>query len=139
MATNMHYGAPKIIFQYAEALRKNMTAAEKTLWDRLCKNQLGVRIRRQHPMLTYIADFYCHAVKLVIEIDGEIHLVEENKSYDIDRDVTMNEHGIEIIRFTNYEVMNEIDTVVEKIRKKIDKLRLLPQASKGEERDPSPL
>jgi very-short-patch-repair endonuclease len=46
----MHYGATMEIFQIAESLRRDMTAAEKILWDRVCKNQLGVRIRRQHPV-----------------------------------------------------------------------------------------
>ena len=48
-----------------------MTVTEKIIWDRVCKNQLGVRIRRQHPVWKFIADFYCHEVKLIIEIDGE--------------------------------------------------------------------
>ncbi len=70
MITNMHYGASKTIFQYAEVLRKNLTEAEKIVWEKLCKNKLGVRIRRQHPIYKYIADYYCHELKLVIEIDG---------------------------------------------------------------------
>ena len=64
MATGMHFGASKAIFQYAEALRKKMTEAEKIIWKRLCKNQLGVRIRRQLPVWKFIADFYCHELKL---------------------------------------------------------------------------
>jgi very-short-patch-repair endonuclease len=83
MCTNMHYGASKIIFQYAEILRKSMTDAEKIIWERLCKNQLQVRIRRQHPIYKYIADYYCHELKLVIEIDGGIHLTKESREYDI--------------------------------------------------------
>lgn len=55
MSTNMHYGAPKRIFQHAEELRKNMTQTEKIVWDKLCKKQLGVRIRRQHPIGNYVA------------------------------------------------------------------------------------
>ncbi len=87
MATPMHYSASKTIFQYAEVLRKNMTETEKVVWERLCKNQLGIRIRRQHPIYKYIADYYCHELKLVIEIDGGIHLLKENKEYDINRDL----------------------------------------------------
>ena len=86
----MHFGASKTIFQYAEILRNNMTDAEKIIWKKLCNKQLGVRIRRQHPIWIYIADFYCHELKLVIEIDGGIHLKKENKEYDIDREVTLN-------------------------------------------------
>lgn len=123
MATNMHYGASKIIFQYAEALRRNMTETEKILWERLCKNKLGVRIRRQHPIYKYIADYYCHELKLIIEIDGEIHLSKENKEYDISRDITLNEFGIQIIRFTNEQVINGLDQVIIEINKKIEELK----------------
>ncbi len=122
MATAMHYGASKAIFQHAEVLRKNMTIAEKIVWERLCKNQLGVRIRRQHPVWKYIADYYCHELKLIIEIDGEIHLLKESKEYDVGRESTLNEFGIEIIRFTNDQVINEIELVIEEITEKIKNL-----------------
>ena len=120
----MHYGASKTIFQYAQVLRKNMTIAEKIIWERVCKNQLGVRIRRQHPVWKYIADYYCHELKLIIELDGEIHLLKENKEYDIGRAIFLNEFGIEIIRFTNDQVINETDFVIEAIEKKISELKL---------------
>lgn len=123
MATGMHYGASKTIFQYAEVLRKNMTEAEQIIWERLCKNQLGVRIRRQHPVWKYIADYYCHELKLVIEIDGGIHLLKENKEYDIGRETTLNEFGIDIVRFTNDQVINEIEHVIEVITEKITELK----------------
>jgi len=119
----MHYGASKIIFQYAETLRKNMTQSEKIIWEKVCRNQLGVRIRRQHPVWKYIADYYCHEVKLVIEIDGDIHLSREIKEYDINRDVTLNEFGIEIVRFTNNEVVSGIDKVIIEIKQKIEELK----------------
>ncbi len=124
MVTNMHYGASGIIFQYAETLRKNMTPAEKIIWERVCRNQLGLRIRRQHPAWKYIADYYCHEVKLIIEVDGEIHSTKESKAYDINRDVTLNEFGIEVIRFSNEQVINEIDYVIDQIKKKIEELKL---------------
>ena len=111
------------IFQIAERLRRDMTATEKIIWDRVCKNQLGVRIRRQHPVWKFIADFYCHEIKLVIEIDGGIHLLSENKEYDISRDIILKEFKIEILRFTNNEVINEPDLVIEKIRKTIEALK----------------
>ena len=123
MRTDMHYGASKAIFQYAEVLRKNMTVAEKIIWERLCKNKLGVRIRRQHPLWKYIADYYCHELNFIIEIDGGIHLSNENKEYDIGRDITLNEFGIEVIRFTNDQVITEIEHVIEVIEEKITKLK----------------
>ncbi len=66
----MHYGASKLIFQRAEELRKFPTHEEQIVWGYLADNQLGVKFRRQHPLLLYVADFYCHSLKLVIEIDG---------------------------------------------------------------------
>jgi cyclase len=131
----MHYGASKQIFQNAYALRKDMTEAEKKLWERLCKNQLGVKIRRQHPLLNYVADFYCHQVKLIIEIDGGIHLVKENKEYDKSRDEVMTQYELKILRFTNNDVLNDIDNVVGKIKNTIKELNVvatLPPTPKGE-------
>jgi len=79
----MFYGAKPIIFERAKALRQNLTKAEKALWDILRKKQmLGLRFKQQHPISIFIADFYCHAIKLVIEVDGNIHNTEENKNYD---------------------------------------------------------
>ena len=124
MSNDMHYGASKTIFQYAELLRKNLTEREKIVWEKLCKKQLGVKIRRQHPIWKYVADYYCHEIKLVIEIDGGIHLSKENRECDINREVTLKEFGIEIIRFTNDEIINDIDNVIEQIRIKIKELKL---------------
>ena len=112
------------IFQIAERLRRDTTATERIIWDRVCKNQLGTRIRRQHPIWKFIADFYCHEVKLVIEIDGGIHLRSENKEYDISREIILKEFQIEILRFTNDEVINEPGLVIEKIKRTIELLRL---------------
>ena len=112
------------IFQIAERLRRDMTVTEKIVWDRVCKKQLGVRIRRQHPVWKFIADFHCHEVKLVIEIDGGIHLLPENKEYDIGRDIILKEFQIEILRFTNDEVIKETGLVIEKIKSTIEKLKL---------------
>ena len=111
------------IFQIAERLRRDMTATEKIIWERVCKNQLGVRIRRQHPIWKFIADFYCHEVKLVIEIDGRIHLRSENKECDISRDIILKEYKIEILLFTNDEVIKEPDLVIEKIKRTIETLK----------------
>jgi len=123
MATSMHYGASKEIFQIAERLRKEMTDSEKIIWERVCKNQLGIRIRRQHPIWKFIADFYCHELKLVIEIDGGIHIRKENREYDISREITLKDFGLKIIRFTNEQAVNETDWVVNEIKSKIELLK----------------
>ena len=79
---NMHYGASKVIFQKAKELRKFPTHEEEIIWGYLCRNKLGVKFRRQHPIFLYIVDFYCHSLKLVIEIDGGIHHKPEIRIYD---------------------------------------------------------
>jgi len=98
-----------------------MTEAEKIVWERLSRNKLGMR--RQHPIYKYIADYYCHELKLIIEIDGGIHLSKANREYDISRDISLNEFGIQIIRFTNEQVINDIDQVIEEIKKKMEELK----------------
>ena len=64
---SMFYNAPATIFENARLLRRNMTEAEKLLWKRLRKKQLGVRFKAQHPIERFIADFYCHSARLVID------------------------------------------------------------------------
>jgi very-short-patch-repair endonuclease len=122
----MFYGANRSIFQNAEVLRKDMTVAEKKLWDRLNKSQLGVRFKAQHPIDIFIADFYCHKFKLVVEIDGGIH--ETQKEYDEGRTAELESWGLTIIRFSNEEVMNDIEKVVERIKNHLN----LPQAPIGD-------
>ncbi|MDZ7935995.1 MAG: DUF559 domain-containing protein [Emticicia sp.] len=73
----MFYGAGNIVFNNAAQLRANPTPMEEYLWNFLSKSQLGVRFKRQQPIGNYIADFYCHLAKLVIEVDGSIHLTAE--------------------------------------------------------------
>jgi very-short-patch-repair endonuclease len=111
---DMFYGAKRTIFQNACELRKSMTHAEKLLWERLNKNQLGVRFKAQHPIDIFIVDFYCHKHRLVVEVDGEIHLLQ--KEYDEGRTAELERFDLKLIRFTNDEVENDIDRVVEKIK-----------------------
>ena len=115
---DMFYGAKRGIFEKAKVLRENMTIAEKHLWSRLNNKQLGVRFRRQHPIDIFIVDFYCHTFKLVVEIDGGYH--KEQLEYDEGRTAELERFGITVIRFTNDEVMKEIDRVVEEIQKLVN-------------------
>jgi len=102
----------------AKLLRKNMTSFEEILWKRLKGNQiLGLRFRRQHPIDIFIADFYCHKARLVVEIDGAVH--EQQKDYDIGRSVEMGKYDIMVIRFTNHEVKTKIEEVIRKIEETI--------------------
>lgn len=114
---SMFYNAKPHIFEKAKGLRKNMTDSELELWEQLRgKKMLGLRFRPQHPIDIFIADFYCHPIKLVIEIDGEIHISKEQKEYDIGRTAELNYWGIEVIRFTNDEIKKDINSVLKKIK-----------------------
>ena len=113
---NMFYGAAPVLFEFARQLRAKETAAETLLWQRISKKQLAnFRFRRQHPILYFIADFYCHEAKLIVEIDGGVHLLPEQFQYDRARDNELRFHGLNIVRFSNEEVFNNIDNVVERI------------------------
>ncbi len=113
----MFYGAKPKIFERARELRENMTEAEKILWDELKENKMGVRFKPQHPASIFILDFYCHALKICIELDGEIH--QYQKQYDESRTDELKKFGIMIIRFSNEQLYNEIETVLKKIEEVI--------------------
>jgi very-short-patch-repair endonuclease len=107
----MYFRATRTTLNSAKMLRENMTLAEKILWERLKGKQIsGLRFRRQHPIEFYIADFYCHKARLVIELDGEIH--SQQVEYDDGRSADIEKFGIKVIRFTNTEVEDEIGRVV---------------------------
>jgi imidazole glycerol-phosphate synthase subunit HisF len=75
----------------------------------------GHKFRRQHPLGLYIADFYCHKLKIVIEVDGKIHEQKEVAENDIERQRSIESNGIAVIRFTNENILKQFETVVEKI------------------------
>ena len=113
---SMHYGAAPKIFELAELLRGRMTEAEKILWERLKKNDWQLNFRRQHPISIYIADFYCHQIKLVIELDGGYHENTEVKLNDEFRENDIKGLGINILRFKNEEVLNGVEKVLQIIK-----------------------
>ncbi len=113
----MFYGANPILFEFAKQLRKNETETEKILWQQLSrKNFYGFRFRRQHPIRYFIADFYCHQVNLAIELDGGVHLIPEQYKYDKDRDNELEELGLKVLRIKNDEIINNIESVLNKIK-----------------------
>ncbi len=79
---SMHFGAKPKLFELAEELRGRMTHAEEILWNLLKINEWQLNFRRQHPLAVYIADFYCHKIKFVIELDGGYHENKDVKIYD---------------------------------------------------------
>ena len=118
----MFYGASPSIFKKARHLRDNPTEAENILWRKLNRKQQGVKFRRQHPIYVYIADFYCHEKKLVIEVDGDYHLKLDQREYDKLRSEDIKEFGIEVIRFKNERVLEGIDEVIIEIEEIIARL-----------------
>ena len=120
----MWKGAPSDSFSKAQLLRRNETIAEKLLWEKLRNNQLeGLKFRRQHPVNIYIADFYCHKFKLIIELDGDYHDQEEQKQKDEVRTEVLRLNDLKIIRFKNEEVEQDINQVLTMIKNKIEQLK----------------
>ena len=120
----MWKGAPSDSFSKAQFLRRNETIAEKLLWEKLRNNQLeGLKFRRQHPVNIYIADFYCHKFKLIIELDGDYHNQEEQKQKDEVRTEVLRLNDLKIIRFKNEEVEQDINQVLTAIKNKIEQLK----------------
>ena len=119
MATSMFYGAQKHTFQFAALLRKNLTPAEQALWDKLQNNNLFYRFRCQHPVSRYVVDFYCQPLRFVIEVDGSIHLLDEIHQTDAYREENLKKLGLYIHRFTNDQVLFQMDSVLEEINQVI--------------------
>ncbi len=114
----MYYGAAPVTFQKARQLRNKTTTAEQLLWEKVKGKQIcNARFRRQHPISKFIVDFYCHAAKLIIEIDGKIHL--KSKEYDKERTDILRSYNLEVIRFSNMEIETNIEKVLKKITLKV--------------------
>ena len=121
VSRDMYFGDKPDLFRLAERMRRNPTEAEKILWERLKKfRSTGFIFRRQHPIDFYIADFYCHQLKLVIEVDGEIHLDDPVREHDESRTGELERFGIKVIRFTNKEVINNQESIMKQINKYLD-------------------
>ena len=113
MPTDIHGDATPTIFKNAKLLRKVLTPAEKLFWDRIKNRQLNnCKFRRQHALSLYIADFYCHEAKLVIELDGGYHNTKDMQELDEYRTKVFEDFGITVLRYENKEVLNCIDKVL---------------------------
>ena len=100
----------KMLTTNAQNLRKNMTKEEAHLWYQyLCRSQ--ARFRRQVVIGHYIADFYCHAAKLVVELDGSQHYSPEKVEYDRKRTAYLESMGLMVVRFSNLDVMRRFRDV----------------------------
>lgn len=110
-----YYGNRELV-KRARVLRGSMTRAEIILWSRLRSKKIdGYKFRRQQPILDYIVDFYCDELKLIIEVDGEIHSQNEKPKYDFRRDNILKINGYHILRLSNLEIETEINSTTNKI------------------------
>ncbi len=106
------------LLKKAKANRKNYTETEDVMWQALRNRKLDVKFRRQHPIDRFIADFVCLEHNLIVEIDGEYHNYPEQKELDDARSIILELSGFEIIRFTNIDVKNNLESVIEIIKSK---------------------
>ena len=104
-----------MVSETARRLRENPTEAEKRLWDALRHRQIDShRFRRQHPLGAYVVDFVCLAEKLVVEVDGGQHAVDQER--DEARTIWLQSRGYRVLRFWNNEVLENTEGVAEAIR-----------------------
>lgn len=117
----------KYLKDFAKDNRKNQTEEEELLWQELRNNKLGFKIRRQHPIGVFIADFVCLDRRLVIEVDGGYHL--SNKEFDDVRTEFLNSQGFAVIRFTNEEVKSNLKSVLSKIEESLTQSKSIKESA----------
>ena len=101
-----------ITYRRARQFRRQLTPAEARLWTALRRRFLGVRFRRQHPIGPYILDFYCPEQRLAVEVDGLIHDADGQIAHDERRTAWLTRQGVRVIRCTNLEVRDALDSVL---------------------------
>ncbi|MBR1934180.1 MAG: endonuclease domain-containing protein [Prevotella sp.] len=109
-----------LLHEFAVKNRNNPTDAERILWQYLRGGRTGWHFRQQHVVLDYIPDFVCLSKQLIIEIDGGYHLVGEQPQRDAERTEELEKQGFSVLRFTNDEVIGDIDNVLETIMNKLN-------------------
>lgn len=118
----MFQGADPFIFELARDLRKNLNDAERVLWMYVREGVRGLKFRRQHPVGVYIADFYWHKIKLLIEADGLIHDRPDIKEYHQKRERELQTSGNDVLCLTDKEILTDSEKVLEKIKFKVEAL-----------------
>jgi len=106
--------------QKAKEMRSNPTDAEKILWNAINNNRLGFKFRQQHIINRFIVDFYCVAKSLALELDGGVH--DRQKDRDAERDNLLNCLGVNLLRFPNDCVINNLDAVIKIITEKLEEI-----------------
>jgi very-short-patch-repair endonuclease len=119
ITTNFHIPYNPGLKDLARELRKNLTPAEKQLWYKYLRD-IGLPFLRQKPLDNYIVDFYCANKKLVIEIDGDSHYINEAQENDRERTKVLTSYGLTVLRFTNTEVMDNLEGVCMAIGKYLE-------------------
>jgi len=99
------------------SLRRGQTTPEELFWQKVRQKQSGVKFRRQHGIGDYIVDFYCAECTLIIEIDGDSHFTQDAREYDKERDAFLESRGFRVVRFTNRQIMEELESVLAKVNK----------------------
>ena len=122
-----------LLIEKAKEMRNNMTDAEKLLWEALGSKNTGDKFRRQHVIGDFIADFVCLPKRLIIEVDGGYHNDDTQQSLDEQRTKILNHLGFEVIRFTNEEVLGNLDGVVNQIEEKLSLLPNIKELNKAEQ------
>lgn len=110
------------ILKRSRDMRHPLTTAESKVWNHVRNHQLGPKIRRQHIIDRFIADFYCPQVKLIIEIDGESHIDPDRAAYDLERTSYLQAGGYTVIRFSNHQVESDLGAVLDNLWNKIIEL-----------------
>jgi very-short-patch-repair endonuclease len=115
--------------EFSRNLRKNMTDSERILWSKLKRKQiLGVQFYRQKPISKYIVDFYSSLTRLVIEIDGGQHFEPENQENDKQRDKYLESINLKVLRFSNLDIVKNLNGVLDVIYREIEKIIVNPPA-----------
>ena len=110
------------LVELAKKLRNNMTLGEIALWREIKGKKLGYKFSRQIPIDQYIVDFYCKDLQLAIEVDGSIHFKEGHEEKDRKRQARLAFLGVNMIRFSDSDVKNNLSSVLEEIREYIEEL-----------------
>jgi len=108
---------------FARELRKNSTLGEVLLWQQIRRRRLGVQFHRQVPIHEYIVDFYCHELKLAIEVDGSSHDDPDQIANDSIRDYQLKQLGVAVIRIDDKDVKKNMDSVIRFLQHRVDTLR----------------
>jgi very-short-patch-repair endonuclease len=112
------------MFDRSRELRQNSTPSEQKLWQALRGKQLGVSFRRQHPLGPYIADFYSRQARLVIEVDGSNHATPQAKAHDVQRTTWIEQSGLQVMRFWNNQVINNLPGVLQTIQTQLQQITI---------------